>query len=211
MGNYTPGTIKARGGPPRGLIFNLRGYRVPWSLRRGLVADPRRCTPPRRIEFYGVFRDFVGSSTLFFYGCRICRFFACSPPVQPLFYGCRICCIFTGSPRVHALLLGVCFVRFVCCSCGFGAGSYDGAGRSCFHPKQKYFVPCRGRRSRFMRAARVANSPRSYKFIVSFSRLGLPGVRGGSALMIGGGSLRAAASFLRNKNLSCLAGGGGGR
>ena len=60
-----------------------------------------------------------------------------------------------------------------------------------------------------MRAARVANSPRSYKFIVSFSRLGLPGVRGGSALMIGGGSLRAAASFLRNKNLSCLAGGGG--
>ena len=62
-----------------------------------------------------------------------------------------------------------------------------------------------------MRAARVANSPRSYKFIVSFSRLGLPGVRGGSALMIGGESLRAAASFLRNKNLSCLAGGGGGR
>lgn len=159
MGNYTPGIIKARGGPPRGLIFNLRGYRVPWSLRRGLVAGPRRCTlsSPYRVLrcFSGLCREF----NPFFYGCRICRFFACSSPVRPLFYGCRICCIFTGSSRVPALLLGVCFVLFVCCSCGFGAGSYDGAGRSCFHPKQKYFVPCRGRRSRFMRAARVANSP----------------------------------------------------
>ena len=80
MGNYTPGIIKARGGPPRGLIFNLRGYRVPWSLRRGLVAGPRRCTTFRRIEFYGVSRRFLAA----FMGVKFVRFW----PLHGFFYGC---------------------------------------------------------------------------------------------------------------------------
>ena len=53
-------------------------------------------------------------------------------------------------------------------------------GGHVFHPKRYYFVPCSVRGSRFMRAARVANFPRSYKFIVpcSVRGVGVDGRRG---------------------------------
>ena len=109
MGNYTPGIIKARGGPPRGQIYNLRGYRVPWSLRRGLVADPRRCTPPRRIEFYGVFRDFVGSSTFFFMGAAFVAFSRVPRGFTPFCWvcvSCGSCAVRAGSVRVRMMVPG---------------------------------------------------------------------------------------------------------
>lgn len=147
MGNYTPGTIKARGGPPRGLIFNLRGYRAPCIMRPqpwpgilpagGLI--PCRYNWPYPCSKLAVVPmgklGVVSSLVLPWFGrCVSVAVRLLIRSAAPPFMGVAFVAFLTGSPRVHALLLGVCFVRFVC-------GSYDGAGRSCFPPEKILFCP----------------------------------------------------------------------
>lgn len=135
MGNYTPGTIKARGGPPRGQIFNLRGYRAPCIMRPQPWPGtfPAGGLIPCRYLAVIIGRTLVVNLRLFLWvnlGLFLPWFGRCVSVAFRLL-------IRSAAP----LLLGVCFVRFVCGSCGFGAGSYDGAGRSCSHPKQNIYFP----------------------------------------------------------------------
>lgn len=64
----------------------ILGLFLPWFFPGSAVAFPLRfrCGTV-------VVRLLIRNAAPLFYGCRICRIFACSSPVQPLFYRCRIC------------------------------------------------------------------------------------------------------------------------
>lgn len=59
-----------------------------------------------------VVRLLIRNAAPLFYGCRICRIFACSSPVQPLFIGVGFVGIFAAFSPLQPLFIGLRFLRF---------------------------------------------------------------------------------------------------